>query len=82
MCTYTQGVFQMTAQTTFAATLFPPHTKHSGAAAVIQAADTAAATHQRLVDFRANVIELLGIPIAAPDDVILEEIKALKWERS
>lgn len=45
----------MTASQRFAAELFPQHTKHSGAAAVLGAADTMAAEHQALVDENAEL---------------------------
>lgn len=39
----------------FAAELFPQHTKYSGAAAVLGAADTLATEHQRVVDENAEL---------------------------
>ncbi|MDM3894780.1 hypothetical protein [Mycobacterium intracellulare] len=45
----------MTVNQRFAAELFPQHTKHSGVAAVLGAADTLAAEHQRVVDENAEL---------------------------
>lgn len=45
----------MSANQRFAAELFPQHTKHSGAAAVLGAADNLAAEHQRVIDENAEL---------------------------
>lgn len=47
----------MTANQRFAAELFPQHTKHSGAAAVMRAADDVAA----VADWKRQVIDVLGL---------------------
>ncbi|OBS01867.1 hypothetical protein A9W98_17950 [Mycobacterium gordonae] len=71
-----------------AAAFFPQQTRHSGAAAVLTAADNAAAETQRLQRFRAQVAELLGIPANAEDAFVLNEIEhmcrqveEMQWER-
>lgn len=64
----------MTANQRFAAELFPQHTKHSGAAAVMRAADDVAA----VADWKRQVIDVLGLsPNDGPNYAVVA-IKNLK----
>ena len=71
--------------TNWAAECFPQHQRHSGAAAVMRAADQAATEHQRLKDFRRAIAEAAGFvetvegvgpAIIDTDEAIVEHVRA------